>query len=82
MEHVSDVEYVNRTGEDLVRKSPQSSRGSSGSLQSQLSTLNSRWDGVSATLNEKLVVLHQNIDKLKHFEVSVCALIIALIITI
>lgn len=62
---MEDVEYVNKTGEDLVR----TSSDTSGSLRVQLSSLNSRWQAVSDNIAEKLTHLAQGIEKLKEFEV-------------
>ena len=69
-EHVADVEYVNRTGEDLVKRSSLTSSEASNSLQSQLSALNSRWQAVSQNIHIKLSQLTGGIDKLRVFEVG------------
>ncbi|XP_067947669.1 dystrophin-like [Watersipora subatra] len=67
-EHVTDVEYINRTGEDLIKRSSQASSSASDSLQSQLSDLNSRWEAIPSDIRGKLAQLSQAIEKLRLFE--------------
>jgi len=64
-EHISDVEYINKTGEELVSRSNDSE-----DLKSQLASLNKRWNSVSLSIANKLSQLATGIEKLREFEVS------------
>lgn len=72
------MEYVNKTGEDLVKRSSVASSSSDQTarapdqtsvLQLQLSSLNARWRAISDNIQEKLSQLAEGIEQLKLFEV-------------
>ena len=78
LDHVADVEYVNKTGEDLVKRSSVASSSSDQAakpsdqtsvLQLQLASLNARWRAISDNIQEKLGQLAEGIEQLKIFEV-------------
>jgi len=76
-EHVSDVEYVNKTGNEFVRNSTTTSLDTTSPLKVQLTSLNTRWMHVSDNIKEKLSFLTVGVEKLQVFEVSIAALLLA-----
>lgn len=66
-DYLPDIEYINKTGEELVRRSDSNEKVDS--LQDQLTSINQRWDGVSQNIASKLDQLSLWVQTLQQFEV-------------
>ncbi len=66
-DHVTNVEYINRTGNELHTKS---SGEKAVKLKSDLDKLNARWGDVSTAIDDRVDKLEASIEQLKQYQVS------------
>ncbi len=65
-DHVTNVEYINRTGNELHKKS---SDDKAEKLKSDLDRLNARWGNVSTAIDDRVDKLEATIEQLKQYQV-------------
>ncbi|XP_052832324.1 dystrophin isoform X2 [Octopus bimaculoides] len=65
-EHVHSLEYVNKTGQQLVKKSHSNERAKS--LENDLISLNCRWSEVYNTVDGRMDILDRTIGQLQSFQ--------------
>lgn len=66
-DHLSNLEYIQQTGQELVSKADSQERADR--LQSDLQDLNNRWATISEGLHSRITKIHQGIQQIKHFQV-------------
>ncbi len=64
---MTNVEYINRTGNELHKKS---SGEKAEKLKSDLDKLNARWGDVSTAIDDRVDKLEATIEQLKQYQVS------------
>lgn len=67
-EHKSSLEYINKTGQDLLAVA---SEEKTEKLRADLQELNSRWIKVTASITERIGKLEKVISHLKQFQVKI-----------
>ncbi|XP_067674722.1 dystrophin-like isoform X3 [Haliotis asinina] len=65
-DHQSSLDYVNRTGQELIDK--KSSVADVGDLQNDLKNLNGRWSDVSTAITDRLAKLDRTIGQMKQYQ--------------
>lgn len=73
-EHQGSLEYINKTGKELVVKSGPHDKAQA--MERNLEGLNSRWSQVSREINSRLGKLERAIGQIKQYQVSPTYIII------
>ena len=66
-DHAANQEYINRTGRELIARSPPERARA---LESDLSNLNSRWLTVSSTIEQRQARMEKAISQMKEYQVN------------
>ncbi|KAK2181696.1 hypothetical protein NP493_384g04000 [Ridgeia piscesae] len=71
-DHMSNLEYLNNTGNSLVQKAPTEEKVAK--LEADLKTLNSRWNDISTAVDERVDKLETAIEQLRQYQTQVLGL--------
>jgi hypothetical protein len=67
-EHQGSLEYINKTGKELIVKSGPHNKAQA--MEKNLQNLNSRWTNVSREINSRLSKLERAIGQINQYQVS------------
>ena len=65
---MSNLEYLNNTGNSLVQKAPTEEKVAK--LEANLKMLNSRWNDISTAVDERVDKLETAIEQLRQYQVG------------
>ncbi|XP_070191463.1 dystrophin-like isoform X2 [Littorina saxatilis] len=67
-DHAANKEYINRTGRELIARSPPDRAGS---LESDLSSLNTRWQAATTAIEQRQARLEKAITQMKEYQTQI-----------
>ena len=73
-DHSKNLEYINKTGEDLQKKSSPGDKAKK--LQGELSDMNERWSQMSEEVDNRIYKLEAAIEQLTQLEVNMSFVVV------